>query len=133
MRGDFKVKILIVDDCSTTRKLMSLSLRSKGFDVVVAENGIDAIEKLANNKVNMIVTDLNMPYMDGLELIKRIRSDYGRDIPILMVTTESDESERKKAFEAGADDYLVKPVSADQMKESIKNILNKMFKGGGDV
>lgn len=124
------MKILIVDDCSTTRKLMSLSLKSKGFDVLLAENGIDAIEKLATNKINMIVTDLNMPYMDGLELIKRIRNDYGREIPILMVTTEADESERKKALEAGADGYLVKPVSAEQMKENIKMILNKFFKGG---
>lgn len=124
------MKILIVDDCSTTRKLMSLSLKSKGFDVILAENGIDAIEKLASNKVNMIVTDLNMPYMDGLELIRRIRSDYGHDIPILMVTTEADDSERRKAMEAGADGYLVKPVSAEQMKDSIKMILNKFFKGG---
>jgi two-component system chemotaxis response regulator CheY len=124
------MKILIVDDCSTTRKLMSLSLKSKGFDVLLAENGIDAIEKLATNKVNMIVTDLNMPYMDGLELIKRIRSDYGKDLPILMVTTEADEDERRKAIEAGADGYLVKPVSAEQMKDNIKKILNKFFKGG---
>lgn len=124
------MKILIVDDCPTTRKLMGLSLKSKGFDVVAAENGIDAIEKLASSKVNMIVTDLNMPYMDGLELIKRIRSDYGKDIPILMVTTEADETEKKKAFEAGANGYLVKPVTAEQMKESIKIILNKIFKGG---
>lgn len=124
------MKILIVDDCPTTRKLMGLSLRSKGFDVVFAENGLDAIEKLAMTPVNMIVTDLNMPYMDGLELIKRLRADYGSDIPILMVTTEADDEEKIKALEAGANGYLVKPVNADQMKDSIKNILNTMFKGG---
>lgn len=124
------MKILIVDDCPTTRKLMGLSLRSKGFDVFFAENGLDAIEKLATIPVNMIVTDLNMPYMDGLELIKRLRADYGSHIPILMVTTEADADEKTRALEAGANDYLVKPVSADQINNSIKKILNTMFKGG---
>lgn len=125
------MKILIVDDCPTTRKLMGLSLKSKGFEVVFAENGLDAVEKLAMTTVNMIITDLNMPYMDGLELIKRLRADYGSYIPILMVTTEADDEERVRALEAGANDYLVKPVNADQMKDSIKKILNTMFKGGG--
>jgi two-component system chemotaxis response regulator CheY len=125
------MKILIVDDCPTTRKLIGLSLKSKGFEVVFAENGLDAVEKLAMTPVNMIITDLNMPYMDGLELIKRLRADYGSYIPIIMVTTEADDEERVRALEAGANDYLVKPVNADQMNDSIKKILNTMFKGGG--
>jgi two-component system chemotaxis response regulator CheY len=124
------MKILIVDDCPTTRKLIGLSLKSKGFEVVFAENGLDAVEKLAMTPVNMIITDLNMPYMDGLELIKRLRADYGSYIPIIMVTTEADDEERVRALESGANDYLVKPVNADQMNDSIKKILNTMFKGG---
>lgn len=125
------MKILIVDDDKTTRKLLSLYLKGKGFEAVTAENGLDAIEKLGTGDINLIITDMNMPYMDGIELTKALRSDSAsRDVPIIMVTTEADEDERKKALDAGVDDYLVKPTSADQINESIKTVLKKFFTGG---
>lgn len=127
------MKILLVDDCATTRKLLGLYLKAKGYEVVYAENGLDAVQKLGTEKIDLMMTDLNMPYMDGLELTKTLRADPSlRHIPVLMVTTEADEAERVKAYEAGADVYLVKPVTAEAVTDNIKHILRDMMsKGGG--
>ncbi len=125
------MKLLIVDDDKTTRKLLSLYLKGKGYEVVTAENGLDAIEKLGTESINLVVTDMNMPYMDGVELTKTLRADSTlKDIPIIMVTTEADDDEKKKAFDAGVDDYLVKPTNADAISDSIKRIVKKIFTGG---
>jgi two-component system chemotaxis response regulator CheY len=110
--------------------LLSLYLKAKGYEVVTAENGLDAMEKLGTENINLVVTDMNMPYMDGIELTKNLRADDSwKDLPILMVTTEADDDERKKAYETGVDDYLVKPANAEQISDSIKKILKKIFKG----
>lgn len=127
------MKILVVDDDKTTRKILGMYLKSRGYDVAYAENGLDAMEKLGMENFNLVMTDLNMPYMDGLELIKRLRSEPAlKDMPVLMVTTEADEEERQKAMEAGANGYLVKPVTADVVSDNIRDILSEIFaKGGG--
>ena len=125
------MKLLIVDDDKTTRKLLSLYLKGKGYEVVTAENGLDALEKLGTESINLVVSDMNMPYMDGIELTKTLRTDVNmKNIPIIMVTTEADDDEKKKAFDAGVDDYLVKPTNADAISESIKRIIKKIFMGG---
>jgi DNA-binding response OmpR family regulator len=124
------MKILVVDDDKTTRKLLGLYLKAKGYEIVTAENGLDALEKLGVENINLVVSDMNMPYMDGIELTKNIRADDNlKGIPIIMVTTEADEEEKKKAHEAGVDDYLVKPANAEQISDSVKKILKKMFRG----
>ncbi len=126
------MKILVVDDCQTTRKLLSLYLKSKGYAVVTAENGLDAIEKLGTDTINLVLTDLNMPYMDGLELIRTLKADPNLNaIPIIMVTTEADPEEKAKAMDAGAAAYMVKPVTADKVSENILLILKQMFGKGG--
>ncbi len=126
------MKILVVDDCPTTRKLLGHYLRSGGYSVVFAENGLDALEKLATETVNLIVTDLNMPYMDGIELIKTLRADPTWDeTPILMVTTEDDEAEKAKAIDFGANGYLVKPVTSNVITDNIKQIIKSIFAKGG--
>jgi two-component system chemotaxis response regulator CheY len=125
------MKLLIVDDDKTTRKLLGLYLKGKGYEVVTAENGLDAMEKLGTESINLMVTDMNMPYMDGIELTRTLRADPSWSaLPIIMVTTEADEDERKKALDAGVNDYLVKPTNADQISESIKKILKKILAGG---
>jgi len=127
------MKILVVDDDRTTRKILGLYLKSKGYEVEYAENGLDAMEKLGTIAINLVMTDLNMPYMDGLELIRTLRADENlKEMPILMVTTEADEEEKKKAMEAGANGYLIKPVSADMVTSNIKDILAAIFKQGGE-
>ncbi|MCX8031210.1 MAG: response regulator [Thermodesulfovibrionales bacterium] len=126
------MKIMVVDDCKTTRKLLSMYLKSRGFEVVTAENGLDAIEKLASHDVNLIMSDLNMPFMDGIELVKNLKNNPTTShIPILMVTTEADPEEKQKAMEAGASAYLVKPVTAEVVASNIKEILKNIFKKGG--
>jgi two-component system chemotaxis response regulator CheY len=128
------MKILIVDDCPTTRKLLGLYLKGKGYELIFAENGLDGLEKLAREKINLILSDLNMPYMDGIEFLKAVKSDPSLShIPFLMVTTEADENERKRALDFGADGYLQKPVTAEVLSQSIKKILKNIFRGGVDA
>lgn len=127
------MKILCVDDDKTTRKILSLYLKGKGYEVVTAENGLDALEKMGTENINLVVTDMNMPFMDGIELTKTLRAyPNWQHVPILMVTTEADEEEKKRAATAGVDDYLVKPANAEQITASVKKILKKMFSGGGE-
>jgi len=126
------MKIMIVDDCLTTRKLLGHYLKSRGYSVVFAENGLDALEKLSAERVNLIMTDLNMPYMDGMELIKTLKTDPNlSDIPVLMVTTENDVMEKERALQFGADGYIVKPVTGEAIVEHIKNIMKELFTKGG--
>jgi len=125
------MKLLIVDDDKTTRKLIGLYLKGKGYEVVSAENGLDALEKLGTENINLVVTDMNMPYMDGIELTKTLRSDANlKDMPVIMITTEADNDEMKKAFDAGVNDYLIKPTNADKINESIKRIFKNILGGG---
>lgn len=128
------MKILVVDDDRTTRKLLGLYLKSKGYDVAFAENGLDAMQKLGTESVNLVMTDMNMPYMDGIELTRHIKGDIElKHLPILMVTTEADDEERKRALDAGANGYLIKPVTADMVSSNIKQILDEIFSKGGDL
>jgi two-component system chemotaxis response regulator CheY len=122
------MRILVVDDDKTTRKMLSLILKSKGYDVVTAENGMDGLQKLGLEQINLILTDMNMPYMDGIEFTKQVRAnpDFS-DIPIVMLTTEADEEEKQRAYKAGVDDYLVKPATAEQIVDSMKKIMKKIF------
>lgn len=126
------MKILIVDDDPTTRKLIGLFLKAKGYAVAYAENGLDGIEKIGMENPNLIITDLNMPYMDGIEFVKSVRADPARaEIPILMVTTEADPEERERAMSVGVNGYLVKPVTAETVTQNIRHILKNMFAQGG--
>ena len=127
------MKILVVDDDRTTRKLLSLYLKGNGFEVVTAENGLDAIEKLGGETVNLVVTDLNMPYMDGIEFIRTMKTnpDTGH-IPALMITTEDDDEERQRAAAAGADGYLIKPVTSDVVALKVRQLLAEIFRKRGN-
>lgn len=120
-------KVLVVDDDTITRKFISFILRSSGFDVICACDGIEALEVLAVGSVDLVVTDLNMPKMDGVELTQYIREDsrYSR-LPVIMLTTEADEEARGAAAGAGVSDYMVKPVSADELAERIRVCLNEV-------
>lgn len=126
------MKIMVVDDCQTTRKLLGLYLKSKGLTVVYAENGLDALEKLAAEDINLILSDLNMPYMDGIEFLKTLRADPNwSKIPVFMITAESDPEERERAFYSGANGYMVKPVTADDVIKGIRHILKEAFSKEG--
>ncbi len=117
-------KILVVDDCETTRKLLSYIIRDKGYKIIGASNGIEALEVMAANPVDLVVTDLNMPQMNGFELSRSLReqAEY-RELPIIMITTESGEADKRMGMEAGVTTYLSKPISPQRLLYEIEKLL----------
>lgn len=126
VRGKLMSKcVLVVDDSETVRQVLQLTLSNAGFDVIEAEDGDDALEKLASAPaVDMLITDLNMPNMNGLELIQKIRDDgKHRFTPIVMLTTESSEEKKRAGREAGASGWIVKPFKPEQLLKVVKMVL----------
>lgn len=116
--------ILLVDDSTTVRKLLIRILKPAGFDILEAGDGIQALEVMAQEHVDLVVADLNMPHMDGIELVKMIRKQPEHaDLPIVMLTTESDSEHRRKGLEAGANVYLVKPAPSHMILYKIQSLL----------
>jgi len=116
--------ILIVDDSASMRQLVTFALKDAGYDVIAAVDGKDALGKLNGTKVDMVVTDLNMPNMDGITLIKQLRSSpAGKFTPVVMLTTESQESRKQEGKTAGASGWLVKPFTPDKLIEVIKKFV----------
>jgi two-component system chemotaxis response regulator CheY len=117
-------KALIVDDSVTIRQMVSFTLRQAQFDVVEAENGADALKKLASLTPDLIVTDLNMPVMDGLTFIRGARAlPSAKYIPILMLTTESQAEKKAQAKAAGATGWIVKPFDPAQLLAVIGKVV----------
>ncbi len=117
-------QILIVDDCGTTRKLLSYIVRERGYRILCASNGIEALEKIATNPVDLIITDLNMPQMDGIELVRNIRDNEAyKEIPIIMVTTEAGEEDKEISLKAGVTSFLVKPITPKRLLYEIEKLL----------
>ncbi len=117
-------KFLVVDDSASMRQLMSFTIKDAGYEVLVAENGKDALGKLNGEKVDMVITDLNMPEMDGIELIKQLRTMTGYQFaPIVMLTTESQEARKQEGRQAGASGWIVKPFSPLQLLEVVRKFV----------
>lgn len=116
---------LVVDDSPTMRQMVAMTLTNAGFRVVEAEHGIDAVAKIAGGpKMDIVVTDLNMPEMDGISLIKELRKMAAfKFTPILMLTTESAEDKKKAGKEAGATGWIVKPFNPEVMLKVIAKVL----------
>lgn len=117
--------IMTVDDSISIRQMVSFSLKKEGYDVVEAVDGVDAIKKLnEGNPVHMMITDLNMPNMDGIELIKNVRTNAKyRFMPIIMLTTESQEERKQAGKSAGATGWIVKPFNPEQLLGVIRKVL----------
>jgi len=117
-------KILIVDDSIMVRQMVTFTLKEAGFDVVEAEHGQDALNKLGSHTVDLIVTDLNMPIMDGITFIGSARELAGsKYVPILMLTTESQPEMKQKGKAAGATGWLVKPFDPPKLLAVIAKVL----------
>ena len=117
-------KIMTVDDSSTIRQMLNFTLQDAGYDVIEAVDGQDACDKLKENPVSMVITDLNMPRMDGIELIREVRKDpANRFVPIIMLTTESQEKKKQEGKAAGASGWIVKPFSPEQLLAVVKMVL----------
>ncbi|MFC1769991.1 response regulator [Nitrospirota bacterium] len=116
--------ILIVDDSASMRQLVSFALEDAGYNVVQAVDGQDAMGKAESANVDMVITDLNMPNMDGIELIRGLRAKAKyKYTPIVMLTTESQNEKKSEGREAGASGWIVKPFTPEQLIEVIKKFV----------
>jgi two-component system, chemotaxis family, chemotaxis protein CheY len=116
--------IMVVDDSPTIRKILSFMLRKQDYIIAEAEDGIDAMEKLSHVQADLILVDLNMPNMDGIEFAKNLRSNYYyMDTPIIMLTTTRDEDLKKNAFDAGINLFLNKPIQPNILLYKVESLL----------
>jgi len=116
--------VLAVDDAMTMRKMVSFTLRSAGLEVIEATNGAEALQKLSGAQVDLIITDVNMPQMDGIEFTRQARALLrGRPVPILILTTESDQSKKELGRAAGATGWIVKPFQQEQLLAIVGKVL----------
>ena len=115
---------LIVDDSASMRQMVAYTLRQGGFDVLEGENGQDALNKLPGQKVEIIITDLNMPVMDGIAFIQKVRTmPELKFVPILMLTTETQASKKEEGKAAGATGWIVKPFDPEKLLRTVTKVL----------
>ena len=126
--SDLKIKILVVDDFSTMRRIVKNLLKQLGFEHIdEAEDGEQAFSKLQNDNYGFMISDWNMPNMDGLELLKKVRSDPDlKELPVLMVTAEAEKEKVITAIQAGVNNYVVKPFTGEILKEKMDKIFEKI-------
>jgi len=118
-------KILIIEDSPTMRQLIAFALkRLQGVRIVEANDGVDGLRKLSSEKFDLILTDINMPVMDGLKLVSLVRNDANyRTTPIVVITTEGAQEDRDRALSLGANDYITKPIQANRILELARSLL----------
>ena len=115
--------IMTVDDSASVRQMVGFTLRNAGYDVLEAGDGEQALARL-QGPVHLILTDLNMPRMDGIELVKRVRASATyKYVPIVMLTTESQDTKKQAGRAAGATGWIVKPFQAEQLLAVVKKVL----------
>jgi two-component system chemotaxis response regulator CheY len=116
---------LIVEDSPMMRQLIVFALsRIKNLKVIEADDGVDGLKKLAAGRFDIVITDINMPIMDGLKLVKRIRTDaVHKDVPIMIISTEGAQEDRQRALQLGANAYITKPIQAPQVISKVKELL----------
>ena len=133
MAADLNMKILVIDDSGTMRVMFKQMLNKAGFDnIVIAVNGKDGLEKVKEEKPDLIVSDWNMPVMDGLELLKELRKiDEYKDLPFIMATAQSDKASQNDIMDAGGDGHVPKPFDENQIKKAIEKVFAP--EGEGDA
>ena len=116
---------LVVEDSPTMRQLIVFALsRVKVLKIVEADDGVDALKKLSQQHFDILITDINMPMMDGLKLVSMVRKDeVHKDIPIIIITTEGAQEDRQRALSLGANAYITKPIQAPQVISKVKELL----------
>ena len=116
--------ILTVDDSSTMRQMITFTLKGASFEVLEAGDGVEALEVAKGKKLSLIITDVNMPRMDGITLVQRLRAlPEFKFTPILVLTTESDTSMKLRGKEAGATGWIVKPFSPEKLLEVVNKVI----------
>ncbi|HVL01535.1 MAG TPA: response regulator [Dongiaceae bacterium] len=116
--------ILIVDDSASLRQVVAIALRGAGYDVIEAQNGQDALTKLDGKKIHLIISDVNMPVMDGITMVKEVKKlPAYKFTPIIMLTTEGADSKKKEGQAAGAKAWIVKPFQPEQMLKAVSTLI----------
>jgi two-component system, chemotaxis family, chemotaxis protein CheY len=116
--------IMTVDDSASIRQMVGFTLKGAGYDVIEAVDGKDALSKLNGTTIHMVITDLNMPNLDGIGLIRELRTKPAfRFVPIIMLTTESQDSKKQEGRTAGATGWIVKPFKSEQLIAVVKKVL----------
>ena len=117
--------VLIVEDSPTMRQLIAFALkRIRGVRIVEANDGVDGLKKLSSERFDLILTDINMPIMDGLKLVSLVRNDANyKSIPIVVITTEGAQEDRERALALGANDYITKPIQPTKILDVARNLL----------
>ena len=124
MMTDMPKRVMVVEDDAHVRELVSIILRREGFEVVESTNGKDALIKLNGSNVDVLVTDLNMPEMGGLELVRKLRNRTGSELtPVIMMTSENHESMRKKVENAGINKWILKPCIRRDLKKAVRKLM----------
>nr|WP_221364363.1 response regulator [Sphingomonas jinjuensis] len=119
------ITILTVDDSPSMRMLLKAALVDLGYDVVQAEDGVDALETIDGAAPDLVITDINMPRLDGFGLIEQLRvQDHYRTMPILVLTTESSDEKKQRARAAGATGWIVKPFDPEKLAAAIRRVLH---------
>ncbi len=115
--------ILAVDDSKTMRDMVSFTLKGAGYSVLLAEDGVDALNVLGGNSVDLIITDINMPNMNGIELVRQVRGGGShRATPILILTTESGQEQKQAGRDAGATGWIVKPFVPEKLLQVVAKV-----------
>ena len=115
---------LVVDDSASMRQLITFAMQDAGYEVLLAENGNDALGKLGGAKIDMVITDLNMPDMDGIELIAQLRGMPAyKFVPIVMLTTEAQDEKKMQGKAAGASGWIVKPFTPEQLLNVVRKFV----------
>ncbi len=116
--------IMVVDDSASIRQVMNLTLSKAGYDVVEASDGSDALGKLGAQRINLIVCDVNMPNMDGISFLRNLKEKPAHKFtPVIMLTTESQESKKQEGKAAGARAWIVKPFKPEQMLDAVSKLV----------
>lgn len=116
--------ILIVDDSASVRQVVGISLKQAGYDVIEGRDGRDALSKLTGQKVHLIISDVNMPNMDGISLVKEVKAMPAyKFTPIVMLTTESQDEKKRQGQEAGAKAWIVKPFKPEQLLGVVQKLV----------
>ncbi|MCG8527328.1 MAG: response regulator [Opitutales bacterium] len=122
-----KRKVLTVDDASTMRKMISLTLKAAGYEVLEANDGPEALDMISKMDIDMMILDVNMPKMNGIEVVKRVRrNDRHIKTPIIMLTTETEETIRNEAKIAGATGWINKPFQQDHLVGAVGKVFSMM-------
>ena len=119
-------KVLVVEDSPTMRQLIVFALkRIRGFQIAEANDGVDGLKKLSAEKFDLILTDINMPIMDGLKLVSMVRNDPNyKETPIVVITTEGATEDRERALALGANEYITKPIQTMKILETVKKLMD---------